>query len=278
MYLAELELSGFRAFADSRIPLRRGVMVLVGENSAGKSAVVDATRMITDPLDGRRSLWADSDDVCRTGDRSSFTLRMTLRGTASELAPYSDAITPQTPGSSEVAASYALTFQPPTGRETRGRASWTAGSGAVADDPDPGARSRLRHVYLPPLRDAARELGPAGSSRIRAIVERLLDDESFVDESGVRHDRDRFLTEVGDQLDVIAMNPVLRRVSTIVNDPLARLTSGAHEHTTDLGFGRADLASWSGACGCAWPTPGSSHATSPSRAWGTRIWPTSPPC
>lgn len=243
MYLAELVLSGFRAFDDTRVALRRGVTVLLGENSAGKSGVVDALRMVTDPLDGRRTLWADADDVCRIGDRASFTLEMSLQGSATDLAPYSDAIVPAKPDSAERVASYTLTYEPPTGVESRGRTSWTAGSGAVVDDPDPGARMRIRHVYLPPLRDAVRELGPAGTSRVRAIVERFLNDEEFVDESGARHDSDRFLKEVGEQLDAIAANPVLRRVSDTVNEPLARLTSGAHEHVTDLGYGRADLAS-----------------------------------
>ncbi|MCN0179967.1 hypothetical protein [Salinispora arenicola] len=87
-------MAGFRRFAEARIPLRREVTVLLGENSAGKSGVTDALRMLTEPLDGRRSLWANGDGVCRAGDHAGFTLRMTLRGTSSELAPYSDAITP----------------------------------------------------------------------------------------------------------------------------------------------------------------------------------------
>jgi putative ATP-dependent endonuclease of OLD family len=166
---------------------------------------------------------------------------MTLRGTASELAPYSDAFIPS--AQHEASARYALTYEPPGVAETRGRMSWTAGSGAVADDPDPRARSRLRHVYLPPLRDAARELGPAGSSRIRAIVERLLADDAFVDEAGDHHDRARFQSEVGEHLRRIELNPVLLRASQKVNEPLTELTSGAHEHITDLGYGRADLTS-----------------------------------
>ncbi|MEV1321470.1 AAA family ATPase [Micromonospora arborensis] len=243
MYLAELELSGFRAFTKARIPFRRGVTVLLGKNSAGKSGAMDALRLVTDPLDGRRSLWADPDDVCRTGDHAGFTLRMKLRGTLAELAPYSDAFTSPAAISGEAEACYALTYEPPGTAETRGRTSWTAGSGAVADDPDPGARNRLRHVYLPPLRDAIRELGSAGTSRIRAIIARLLDDEAFVDERGDRHDRERFQTAVGDQLRTIEANPVLQRAAQMVNEPLAELTSGAHEQVTDLGYGRADLAS-----------------------------------
>jgi len=90
--LAELGLVGFRAFADARVAFSRGVTVLLGENNAGKSGVVDALRLITDPLDGRRSLWADGDDVCRSGAHAGFSLRMSLVGSMTELAPYSDAV------------------------------------------------------------------------------------------------------------------------------------------------------------------------------------------
>lgn len=244
MYLAELGLTNFRAFGDAHVEFSPGITVLLGENNAGKSGVVDALRLVTDPLDGRRSLWADGDDVCRSGTRAAFLLRMSLAGSSTELAAYSDAIVADPHAASGLAeARYVLNYQPPGPGEARGRTTWMAGGGAVADDPDPGARGRLRHVYLPPLRDAARELGPAGSARIRAIIERLLDDKNFTDAAGHRHDRQRFEAEVGVHLRNIEANPVLARAADLVNEPLSELTGGAHEQATDLGYGRADLAS-----------------------------------
>jgi putative ATP-dependent endonuclease of the OLD family len=243
VYVSELGLSGFRAFVDARVALCRDVTVLLGENNAGKSAAIDALRILTDPLDGRRSLWADGEDICRTGGRNDFRLWMTLSGTVVDLAAFSDAILPPAPDAIDVRARYTLTYEAPALGETRGQTTWMAGGGGVADDPDPGARSRLRHVYLPPLRDAARELGPAGGARIRAIIERLLDDPTFVDATGTRFDRDRFQSEVGAHLHDIELHPVLLGASEHVNKPLRELTVGAHEHVTDLGYGRADMAS-----------------------------------
>ncbi|WP_416238205.1 AAA family ATPase [Streptomyces mutabilis] len=46
----------FRSCERAQIPLRPEVTVLVGENNAGKSSVIDALRLLTDPLDGRRAL------------------------------------------------------------------------------------------------------------------------------------------------------------------------------------------------------------------------------
>ena len=41
----------------------------------------------------------------------------------------------------------------------------------------------------------------------------------------------------------IEINPVLTKAAGLVNKPLSQLTGGAHEQATDLGYGRAELAS-----------------------------------
>ncbi|MFE2470091.1 AAA family ATPase [Streptomyces mirabilis] len=63
MYLGRVRVKGFKSPLDMDVPLRRGVTVVVGENNAGKSNFIDALRLLTDPLDGRRSRWWETDDV-----------------------------------------------------------------------------------------------------------------------------------------------------------------------------------------------------------------------
>jgi putative ATP-dependent endonuclease of OLD family len=243
MYLAAVGLAGFRAFDDARVTLRSGVSVLLGENNAGKSAVIDAIRLLTEPLDGRRSLWPDPDDVCRASTDGEFQLERLLRGLPADLAPYSDAFLEQDLEMGLHTARYTYRYTPPALGEARGRVRWVAGRGAVADDPDPSARGRIRHVYLPPLRDAARELGPAGGGRVKAILERILGDEEFADAGGVRYGEQRFLSEVGAHLHDIESNPVLAQAAHLINDPLRTLTGGAYEQVSDIGYGQAMLSS-----------------------------------
>ena len=49
MFLAELKIENFRVFGEGKkalhAPLRRGLTALVGENDAGKTAIVDALRL-----------------------------------------------------------------------------------------------------------------------------------------------------------------------------------------------------------------------------------------
>ncbi|WNF01381.1 AAA family ATPase [Streptomyces luomodiensis] len=63
MYLGRVRAKGFKSLLNMDVPLRQGVTVVVGENNAGKSNFIDALRLLTDPLDGRRSRWWEAEDV-----------------------------------------------------------------------------------------------------------------------------------------------------------------------------------------------------------------------
>ncbi len=54
MHLGSLTISRFRSCNNVTVSLRPDLTVLVGENNGGKSNVVDAIRLLTLPLSGRR--------------------------------------------------------------------------------------------------------------------------------------------------------------------------------------------------------------------------------
>lgn len=236
VYLSELRLRGFCAFSDARISLRRDLTVLVGENSAGKSAVVSAIRLFCDPLDGRRSRWPSVDDVCRADVHELFEIEGVLRGTPGDLAGFIEAHCGADEESGDVFSSFKLTFTPPAGTDSRGRSRWLAGSGANESDPDPAARGRIRHVYLPPLRDAVRELGSAAGTRIRSIVSMILAEQDDSDEI-------QFVNRIKAHLDQVEQDEVLLETAKRINEPLERMTGGTHEHVSRLGYGKANLRS-----------------------------------
>ena len=51
MYLYELRIQGFRRFEDLRLRFKNGLNVIVGPNNAGKTAVVDALRVLLSASD-----------------------------------------------------------------------------------------------------------------------------------------------------------------------------------------------------------------------------------
>ena len=64
MYLSRITIENFRCFGEGanrfELPLRRGLTALVGENDAGKTAVIDALRFVLGTTDQE---WYRLDDT-----------------------------------------------------------------------------------------------------------------------------------------------------------------------------------------------------------------------
>jgi putative ATP-dependent endonuclease of the OLD family len=232
VYLSQLDVEGFRSLSGVSISLGRDVTVLVGENNGGKSNVIDALRLLTDPIDGRRNLYLDRDDVFRRPGAGPVVMRAAYTGSAEDLAPYQHAATA---GLDQVL--YTQRWTPPGPGQLRGQLDWVAGSGADPSDPQPRARERLRHVYLPPLRDAARDLGSSAGARIQVILDSLLTGpEPARDASGASIGEARFLEFMRARFGEAEAHPVISAATGRIATRLSRLTTGAYEQSAGLGF------------------------------------------
>lgn len=232
MYLSQLDVEGFRSLSQVSVTLGRDVSVLAGENNAGKSNVIDALRLLTDPVDGRRNLYFDRDDVFRGPGSGTVALRATYTGSAEDMAAYQHAASPELDR-----LLYTLRYTPPGAGQIRGQADWVAGSGADPCDPLPRGRDRLRHVYLPPLRDAARDLGSSAGPRIQVILDSLLTGPQPVrDAAGIAVDQARLLGFVSSRFGDVEAHPVIAAATGRIAARLSRLTRGAYEQSAGLGF------------------------------------------
>jgi putative ATP-dependent endonuclease of the OLD family len=232
VYLSQLDVEGFRSLSRVSITLERDVSVLVGENSGGKSNVIDALRLLTDPIDGRRNLYLDREDVFRGPAPAPVTLRATYTGSLEDMAAYQHAASPEL-----ARLLYTLRYTPPGTGQIRGQADWVAGNGADPCDPQPRGRDRLRHVYLPPLRDAARDLGSNAGPRIQTILDSLLTGpEPVRDADGNAINQARMLDFVRSRFADVENYPVITAATSRISTRLSRLTSGAYEQTAGLGF------------------------------------------
>jgi len=232
VYLSQLDVEGFRSLSRVSVTLGRDVCVLAGENNAGKSNVIDALRLLTDPVDGRRNLYFDRDDVFRGPGPGTVALRATYTGSAEDMAAYQHAASPELDR-----LLYTLRYTPPGAGQIRGQADWVAGSGADPCDPLPRGRDRLRHVYLPPLRDAARDLGSSAGPRVQVILDSLLTGpEPVRDADGIAVDETRLLGFVSGRFGDVEAHPVITAATGRIAARLTRLTRGAYEQSAGLGF------------------------------------------
>jgi putative ATP-dependent endonuclease of the OLD family len=80
MHLDSLRLERFRSCPNVTINLRSDLTVLVGENNGGKSNIIDAVRLLTLPLNGRRERYPDDDDLRRGSTEKSFSVEARFSG------------------------------------------------------------------------------------------------------------------------------------------------------------------------------------------------------
>ena len=73
MYLKSLGLTNFRSCLDTKISFQSDLTVLVGENNGGKSNVIDAIRLLTLPLNGRRDRYPEDDDLLSASPKTHKT-------------------------------------------------------------------------------------------------------------------------------------------------------------------------------------------------------------
>lgn len=214
MYLSSTKLKNFRSFDDCEIAFQQDLTVLVGENNGGKSNAIDAIRLLTLPLGGRREIYCEPTDVRFESAIPHFELEAHFSG----LTPGQQGrLISAAKDTTLTEALFGLRFD---GSRTGARPTIWAGKDGNA--PEPGCQDMARHVYLPPLRDAKRALASGNPTRIMALLNHFLG-ETTPDELAKHLARSH-------------SHDVLRSVDGAVERGLAELTAGVRRQTASLGF------------------------------------------
>lgn len=182
MYISEIKIENFRAFGSGErafvLPLNPGLTALVGENDAGKTAVIDALRFVLGTRD-QEMVRVEATDFHQPpgGERSSqIVIRLTFRGlTAADRGAFAEFLTYEDVDG-QVSTALILTWVAKrSSKESTSRRiappEWR--TGAKGDGPllDFGARSLLTATYLRPLRDAERAMSAGRGSRLSQILQ-----------------------------------------------------------------------------------------------------------
>lgn len=182
MYLHRVTAVNFRAFGDRvtgkhlDLELNPGLNVLVGENDAGKTSIVDVMRyaLLTTSNDYLR---IEDDDFHIDGSHQAaeIELEVELRDLSkAQQAALIDWLTLE-----KGVAPYLVVHLRATrrtggpglgGRQTGPIVTLNAGRGGTGLELGSAARELLRATYLKPLRDAVAELRPKKSSRLSQVL------------------------------------------------------------------------------------------------------------
>lgn len=175
MYLAKLKISGFRRINSVELQFRPGLNILVGENNAGKTAVIDALRaLLSTTEDGAVRLDESDLHLPPGGVRATEVLLQYVfeELTLEQEADFAAALQPL--GADKYAAHFGVRYTLSAGGRLRPK-RWCG----LHEDNVVSAEmlEDLRAVYLPPLRDPASGLRPSRSSQLARLLTRLASPE-----------------------------------------------------------------------------------------------------
>lgn len=214
--MSKLMAKNFRSLDQIEIPLYEDLTVFVGENNGGKSNAIDAIRLLTLPLSGRRELYCEPTDIRFGSARQDFELEAIFEDlNAGQAGRLLSAVTDESMSSCKFGLQYAAS----SGRSPVRPRLW---AGPHKELPEPGAHDTIRHVYLPPLRDAKRALASGNPARIHALLNHFMGDQRAED--------------VATELRRIASSDILKRVGSAVDANLEALTGGVRRQGSSLGF------------------------------------------
>jgi putative ATP-dependent endonuclease of OLD family len=192
MFVSALRASGYRNL-EGTVDLCHPLAVLVGENNAGKSNVIDALRTVLEPEVGPRGrCWLREEDFAHDGRGERVTdeleLEVRLSGlTGAEQARLVTCLAPK-----EGAGVAKIRLRAKIGPSGRIQTQWFGGD-SEQPDVERHAREAVRFVYLHPLRDAASDLRPGRDNRLIPLVATLAptgsgDHQAIIDAAGVAND------------------------------------------------------------------------------------------
>ena len=209
MYLSEIKIWNFRKFGITEkdgvqgpgvsIPFNETLNVLIGENDSGKTAIVDAIRLVLG-TQSREWFYIDENDFHHDGKSraSAFKIECTFKGfTVEEAAPFLEWVDIIEQGEDEE-PEYSLTVRL-TARKTPERIGRELRAGSDPDGaslPSP-AQDQLRIIYLKPLRDAESELTPGRKSRLAQILKAH---PAFQKKDDAKHDLESIMEGANEQI------------------------------------------------------------------------------
>lgn len=180
MILLEVSLWNFRKFhalengkPGLQVKFHKGLNALIGENDAGKSAIIDAIKMVLQTQSGEYIKVTEDDFyTSNTGDSvNEFSVKCIFQEfTVNEAKNFIEWLTfSKDANTEEVEYSLVLNFKA-WKEKNRIYTEVKAGSREDGIRLDGKAKELLKCTYLRPLRDAAREMSSGRNSRISQIL------------------------------------------------------------------------------------------------------------
>lgn len=223
MQLSTLRLKNFRACRSTMVTFARDLTVLVGENASGKTAIIDALRLATFPASGRQTAWFSAEKDLAHGTERGETVELSAR--YGDLSGAEKAVYLAELMDSHDDLIYTASFATGADVPRRSILSWSVGD-SMADDPEPALRRRISHVYLPPLRDAVRDLDGGDQTQLHDVMKILIGSDQDAEDS--------FVDTANTALKAIADHDLAKETRSTIRGFFTQTTPPNREHIVEL--------------------------------------------
>jgi len=180
MFLQAFEIQNFRAIESVSMTFQKGVNVIIGENNAGKSAIIDALRICLSYGNSWRDISIDFSDFhidrqtcdpapCEAGFDLTFAIT-----NPDEKGWFHDLYAVTEQGHEDLQLHFRFYIEDVNGVSKIRRRYW--GGSQEGQKPDPEVLDLFYYVYLEPLRDAVQHLRPIRGNKLGQLFLNLITD------------------------------------------------------------------------------------------------------
>jgi len=238
--LKKLEIKGYKNFKEKfEIEFHEGLNVLVGENGVGKTAVIDAIRLILQEDEFGRTPIADSDFHKPFDNPLNRSKQIEVKAYLDSLnSEESIAFLPWTNLNNE--AFLTLQYDYPANHYGRfKRVIWGGASKASMFEPE--LFDTIKCIYLPPLRDAEAKLREGRTSRLARLLKNMTRKTAEeLKDKGELHPIEKKVKKFNDEL---AEDPKesISIANKLIKDRLAEAMGNVFSQDTLIQFSEVDL-------------------------------------
>jgi len=237
MYLRQVEIEGFKSFGRRfTVEFHAGLNVLVGENGAGKTGVINALRQLfQDSESGKRS-------INERDFHKSFALEavpatsFAIKAIFGDLSVFEKVALDSWCGGQDEAVLNLTVLN----REVRGRYSQDLWGGAIRTGVFNQQTLDLIHcIYLPPLRDAEQKLREGRQSRLSKLMKALCKDQlQACTKNGELHPLEVKVAEFNTQL---AEEQDIKRANALISSSLRSALGERLSQNTMIQFSESNF-------------------------------------
>lgn len=202
MYLKKLTIKNFRKFENVEVRFTKGLNLLVGENDAGKTAIIDAIKYVlsTQSFDSFRPVCEDffnseNDELLR---KNHFYIECIFE----DFKPYEASSFLEWLGFYDDGKNFLKIWLSAKRKDRKIFYEIRAGADEEGSQLSGEARDYLRATYLKALRDAESELTPKKGSRLSQILD---NHELFEDKDS--HELKEIMKTTNDEIEGYFTNP-----------------------------------------------------------------------